>query len=129
MLLIQRFLKYSSVNAVLLPLNLTTAWTLTAMGIHYLLATIVGFGVQIFLAFFINRNWTFKRPDIRAGTGLLKASLVEISAILVVLVTTWFWVETVGLEFLTARVIAVGVVGVWCFLLDSLFTFQVRLRD
>lgn len=123
---VRQILKYSGVNAVLLPLNLSIAWALTEIGLHYLAATVAGFAVQITIAFFINRAWTFRRPEVRAVGGITRASIVEIGAILVVLATTTLAVEFFGATFLWARLIAVATSGIWCYVLDSRYTFRAK---
>ena len=124
MLILKRILKYGSVNLVLLPLNILIAWILTHLGMHYLLATAIGFTVQITLAFLINRRWTFEKMSITVTSGLARSMVVEATALMVVIVTTWIGVEYLSLSFVSARIAAVVVAGVWCYILDSLFTFK-----
>ena len=122
-----RLLTYGSVNLFLLPLNLGMAWVLTELGVQYLVATASGFGLHLVLEFFINRRWTFQRLDLKAAPGLARALCVQLSALVVVLLTTQAGVEIGGLDFIYARCLAVIVVGIWCYVLDSLFTFRVKL--
>jgi putative flippase GtrA len=124
---LKRMLAYGSVNAVLLPLNLAIAWALTEIGVQYLLATIAGFIVHLTLEFFINRRWTFQRLDLAALSGLTRALCVQLSALVVVVMTTWVGVEMIEVDFVYSRGLAVVTAGVWCYGLDCLFTFRVQM--
>ena len=123
---LRRILTYGSVNLILLPLNLAIAWALTKIGIQYLVATTAGFVVHLTLEFFINRRWTFQRSDLKAFPGLARALCVQLGALIVVLITTKIGVETVHLDFVYARGLAVITSGIWCYVLDHIFTFRVR---
>lgn len=123
-MLLKRILKYASVNVLLLPINILIAWQLTDAGMNYLLATSIGFGIQVTTAFLINRKWTFERKDIAIGSGLIRSAVVEVSALGIVVLTTWIGVAVMSADFMVARVSAVFTAGVWCYLLDSFFTFR-----
>ena len=122
---LRRMLTYGSVNLILLPLNLATAWALTEIGVQYLVATAVGFMVHVVLEFFINRRWTFERLDLKTIPGLVRALCVQVSALIVVPLSTKFGVELAHLDFVYARGSAVVTSAVWCYVLDHLFTFRV----
>ncbi len=119
-------MKYISVNTLLLPLNLALAWMLTELGLHYLLATLAGFTLHVTISFFINRGWTFKKPETQTRNGLFRAALVEVGTIVIVLCVTAGFVELAHTSFLTARIYATLLAGVWSYIMDSLFTFQVK---
>ena len=123
---LRRIIKYSTVNGIVLPLNLGIAWGLTLLGLNYLVATAVGYTVQITLAFFVNRHWTFAKPEVETLTGLMRAGIVEASAFIIVLATTYLCVAALHLPFIWARIAAVIAAGIWCYLMDSIFTFRVK---
>ena len=119
-----RLTKWVVVNSALLPLNIICAWALTELGVPYLIATSIGFAVQAVLAFFINRSWTFKRLDIAFHRNIWRAALVDISGLVLLLCAVGAMVEILGWNFLPARIVGMLVVGVWCYILDSLMTFR-----
>ncbi len=120
----KRALKFFTINAVLLPLNLGVAITLTWLGLDYLLATAAGYIVHISLGFLLQRSITFNNPSLEVLAGMFRASLVEMVGIIIVLITTYVAVELFGFDFLLSRFIAVIVVGVWDYIAHSLFTFR-----
>ena len=121
-----RILKYAGVNGALLPLNIGIAWALTEMGMHYLIATAIGALVHLTIAFFINRQWTFLKPELAAVPGLIRAAFVETVAICIMLAATYAGVELLALQFFWARVLGVVASGIWMYIGDSTFTFKTK---
>lgn len=122
----RRVLFFGSVDTALFPLNLSVAWALTEAGMHYLLATIGGFALQLTLAFFINRRWTFRKPEIGTASGLAKTWLIGASDLLVALIATALLVETFGASFIVARILAAFAVFAWDYVLNCIFTFKMH---
>lgn len=113
-----------SVNLLILPLNIGIAWMLTKAGLHYLFATATGVGLQLVLTFFISRRWTFDRSEIKAKSGLLRTTMVELVSMTNILFITAIGVELFKLEFTLARISAMTIAGILGYVLDSFFTFR-----
>ena len=120
----RRVVKFLTINTLLVPVNIGIATGLTFVGLHYLLATLVGIVVHISIAFFIHRKQTFQREDLHAGTGILRGLVVEFSGFGIVLFAVYVFVDLLGLSFLSARIIAALLVGVWDYLVHSWVTFK-----
>ncbi len=56
----KQFVRYACVGGLMLIISLVTVGGLTEFfGVHYLLACGVAFIIESFVAFFINKYWTF----------------------------------------------------------------------
>jgi putative flippase GtrA len=122
----KRLLSYAGVSAIVMPLNLLTAWLLTVGGLHYLLATVAGYVVHTVLVFVLNHRWTFKHAEVKRRSALAKTFVVHGGSFLIVLGVTSACVEFLGIGFLISRLFASACAGGWDFLLDSHFTFGVH---
>jgi putative flippase GtrA len=122
-----RLARYAGVNAVLLPFNLLLAWFLTAHGVQYLVATSAGYVAHLVVAFFINRRWTFKKPEVRTMSGLLKVVCVEIVGVSLLLVGTYIGYELLKFPFIFARIASSFVAFFWNYCVESLFVWKVSI--
>ncbi|MBC7836657.1 GtrA family protein [Acetobacteraceae bacterium] len=122
--IVLRAVSYTGVNAAVLPFNLATAWILSALGVHYLLATAAGFILHVVVIFFVNRRWTFDREDLMTSEGLVRTAIIHGLSFCVAMGTVAVCVEYYELQFMWARVIAVAVCGMWDYMGDSFFTFR-----
>ena len=57
---LQRLLRYHSVTAVSGVVNYLVLLSLTALGIYYILANLIGIGIGMLLNFVFNHIWTFQ---------------------------------------------------------------------
>jgi len=121
-----RILLYGGVNVIALAPNLLTAWLLTEWGMQYLLATICGYVVHIAGAFVLNHTWTFKHSNASRGKAVARTTLVHIGSFTIVMLVTPLCVEVFGTSFIVARLTASVYAGIWDYLLDSHFTFEVH---
>lgn len=124
---LKRAFFYYIVDGVTFVLNIFIAWVLVQYGVHYLLATILGFVFQTVAAFFLNKTWTFNQPHLRVSRGLFVTSLVQITAFCLVIGLTAFGVEYLAFPFLLVRIVSGVIAGVIAFVLDSRYTFGVSL--
>jgi|BarGraNGADG00211_3_1021988.scaffolds.fasta_scaffold09101_1 dolichol-phosphate mannosyltransferase len=69
-----RFLKFCAVGAVGAVLNLAVLYSLTELGVFYLLSGLLGIEAGLLSNFFLNRSWTFKDRQQR-GLGYVLTAL------------------------------------------------------
>jgi putative flippase GtrA len=124
--MLKRLARYTSVNIVCLPVNIGLAWLLTESGMHYVTATVMGYAAHVLLAFLLNFVWTFDQPVIHATKSIMYLAVIHSASFLIVIAVTAICVELIMLSFITARIIAMVIAGLWDYTLDSLFTFKPR---
>ena len=96
-------------------------------GLQYLLAAVVAIETTIVLQYFANNAWTFRmaRHRTRAEylSGLLRTNLVRGTAIPIQLGVLWGLVSLLGVFYLAANVLAIGISGLYRYALDSAWTW------
>lgn len=96
-------------------------------GLQYLLAAVVAIETTIILQYFANNAWTFRmtRHTTRAEylSGLLRTNLVRGTAIPIQLGVLWGLVSLLGVFYLLANVLAIGISGLYRYALDSTWTW------
>ena len=95
--------------------------------LQYLLAAVLAIETTIVLQYFANNAWTFRR--VRHTTnrellaGLLRTNLVRGTAIPIQLGVLWGLVSLLGVFYLLANVLAIGISGLYRYALDSAWTW------
>lgn len=96
-------------------------------GLQYLLAAAVAIEVTIVLQYAVNNAWTFRRfrhsTPREYAAGLLRTNLVRGTAIPLQLGVLWALVSYLGVLYLAANVLAIGVSGVYRYALDWTWTW------
>ena len=96
-------------------------------GIQYLLAAAVAIEATIVAQYFVNNAWTFhahRRTTLRGhAAGLLRTNLVRGTAVPIQLGVLWVLVSAFGVLYLAANLVAIGVSGVYRYLLDRYWTW------
>jgi len=121
-----RFLKYTSVGVSTFLFDLFLLYLLTDyFKIHYALATPLAFGIAVSINYFISRRFVFKGTlrSIHAGYGVFLAiagtGMAAVTGLMVV------FVEVFHMEYLPARVIIAGLVGLWNYFMNLYVNFKV----
>jgi putative flippase GtrA len=121
-----RFLKYTSVGVSTFLFDLFLLYLLTdSFKIHYALATPLAFGIAVSINYFLSRRFVFKGTlrSVHAGYGVFLAiagtGMAAVTGLMVV------FVEVLHMEYLPARVIIAGIVGVWNYLMNLYVNFKV----
>ncbi|MDZ7702316.1 MAG: GtrA family protein [Halobacteriales archaeon] len=95
--------------------------------LQYLLAAVVAIETTIILQYFANNAWTFRMTRHRTRgeylQGLLRTNLVRGTAIPIQLGVLWGLVSVLGVFYLAANVLAIGVSGLYRYALDSAWTW------
>jgi len=96
-------------------------------GLQYLLAAAVSIETTIILQYVVNNAWTFeasRNTGRRAfAVGLAKTNLVRGSAIPIQLAVLWLFVDVAGLFYIVANALAIGISGIYRYVLDALWTW------
>lgn len=97
-------------------------------GLHYLLAATIAIEITIVFQYMLNNLWTFravKNTGQEYISGLVKTNLVRGSAIPLQLGVLYGLVTWPGIAYLLANVIAILVSGVYRYVLDARWTWNI----
>jgi putative flippase GtrA len=93
-------------------------------GVQYILATTVGFLIQINVLFVANSRYVFARSKSNISELYIREHVAQVFVFLLVLVGTGLGVEVFALSYVVSRVasgIWAGIVG---YLFDTYYTFR-----
>lgn len=112
-----RFLKFCAVGAVGAVLNLVVLYSLTELGVFYIISGFLGIEAGLLSNFFLNRSWTFKD---RQGRGirymliaLYRDHAVRFVGIVLNILILWILTSFFGLYYLLSQLIGITVAMFW----------------
>jgi dolichol-phosphate mannosyltransferase len=112
-----RFLKFCAVGAVGAVLNLVVLYSLTELGVFYIISGLLGIEAGLLSNFFLNRSWTFKD---RQGRGirfmliaLYRDHAVRFVGIVLNILILWILTSFFGLYYLLSQLIGITVAMFW----------------
>lgn len=138
--LITKFIKFAVVGAS----GAVIAFGLTALckgifGIPELLSNAIGFTVAATSNYFLNRVWTWRSTSKEVGIEYAKFFFVSLvglglNSLIVFLlkdisIVPRFVETNIDWDFWVAKIIATGIVMVWNFLANNLFTFRKQKQE
>lgn len=122
-----RFGAFVLVGGVCLALNTFALWLLTsALGVHYLLSTVIGFAAITPLGFLLNKILTFRtrreyaRIELPRYVGAMAASFGTNLALMYLLVSV------LGMWYLAASILVALVLVIGNFLTSDRWSFRVQ---
>jgi len=117
-------IKYTVVGGTGTGINFgLTYWLKEKVRINAYIANSIGFGISITLNYILNRVWTFEsdNPDILQEYGIFMT--VAGTGLLLNHYCVYFLSTRYKINFYIAKLIAVTVVGMWNFFLNTFYTF------
>ena len=112
-----RFLKFCAVGAVGAVLNLAVLYSLTELGVFYLISGLLGIEAGLLSNFFLNRSWTFKDRQGRGLrymlTALYRDHAVRFVGIVLNILILWILTSFFGLYYLLSQIIGIAVAMLW----------------
>lgn len=122
---IYKFLKFGVVGAMGVVIDFGLTWFCKEkLRWNKYVSNITGFTIAVINNYFFNRFWTFKstNPNWQAEFG--KFALVCTIGLLLNNLCIYVFHQRMKLNFYTAKVIATGIVFIWNFTSNILFTFR-----
>lgn len=99
-----------------------------AGGLHYLLGAFLSIEMTIFISYVLNNAWTFQAIQNTGAYeylfGLLKTNVVRGTAIPIQLGILLMLVELRNVPYLGANVVAIGISGLYRYVLDARWTWN-----
>ena len=138
--LITKFIKFAVVGAsgAVIDFGLT-ALCKGIFGISELLSNAIGFTVAATSNYFLNRVWTWRSTSKEVGIEYAKFFFVSLvglglNSLIVFLlkdisIVPRFVETNIDWDFWVAKIIATGIVMVWNFLANNLFTFRKQKQE
>lgn len=129
-----RLRRFATVGAVAAGVQTVLLWAFVdRLGAHYLLAAVVAIEITIVLQYVLNNSWTFRPSRHRSlgsyAVGLLRTNLVRATAIPIQTAILYALVRWVGLFYLLANLLAIGVAGLYRYYLDSRWTWRITRAE
>lgn len=124
-LLLWEFLKFCIVGSSGMAVDFGTTWLLKErVRINKYLANSTGFIFAATSNYLLNRFWTFHSENTRVTTEYLSFILISAIGLGINNAVLYVLTEKLKLNFYLSKLFAVGVVTIWNFSMNYLFTFR-----
>ena len=117
-------LRYLATGALGAALNVAITVFLTEyVGLNYLVSLAICGATVIVVGFFLNRNWTFRKPGPAAATEFLRYALVTGINVPIGIVACAFLVEVLKIRYTYSIVIVAAAFAPLTFVIHRAWTF------
>ena len=103
--ILRQFVKYGVVGASNTVLTFVTYTVLEKLGVNYLIALPLGYGVGSLNSYILNRHWTFQARDIAHTTAGTRFAIVQAFAIAANVLLLYVFVHHLGIAKIPAQAI------------------------
>jgi putative flippase GtrA len=123
-LLFRKFIKFCVVGGtgVLVDFGLTYTFK-EKVKLNKYVANTIGFTVAASTNYILNRIWTFNSHNPHIMMEYSKFIIIALLGLGINTLVLWFFVSRVKFNFYLSKLIAIGVVTVWNFFMNIIFTF------
>jgi putative flippase GtrA len=123
-----RLWRFLVVGSLAAGLQSVLLWAFVEVGgLYYLVASVVAIEITILSQYAVNNAWTFRDRSndglVPFLSGLVRTNLVRGSAIPIQTGLLFLLVDQFGLVYLGANLVAIGVSGVYRYVLDARWTW------
>ncbi len=123
--LLIKFFKFGIVGVSGVIVDFGVTWLLKErLRLNKYIANSAGFACAVVSNYALNRIWTFHSSDPQVGIQFAKFTMVALIGLGMNNAIIFFLTERRGVKFYTAKLIATGVVMLWNFGANLLFTFK-----
>lgn len=128
--LLLKFIKFSIVGATGVVVDFGITWLLKErIRLNKYIANSTGFACAVVSNYLLNRIWTFHSADPEVGVQFAKFSLVALIGLGMNNAIIYLLTEKYKLRFYPAKLVATGVVMLWNFGANYLFTFNSAISE
>lgn len=122
---LRKFLKYGVAGGSALVFDFSLLYILLMYtDTHYLIVVPVVFICATSINYTINRVWVFKSAKQKLRSGYISFLMIAIIGVLLTMGLMYMMVERWHTPVLWARIIAAGLVYIWSFSANFIFTFK-----
>ncbi len=123
-LLILKFLKFCVVGASGMIIDFGTTWVLKEkVKINKYIANSTGFILAATSNYLLNRFWTFQSGNSHIAKEYLSFMVISIIGLGINNLVLFLLTDKMKLNFYLSKLFAIGVVTIWNFFMNYLFTF------
>jgi len=123
---ITRFSKYFLIGFFTFLFDLFLLYFLTDfLSINYLISTGLAFLIAVSINYYFSRRFVFSKTTREVNQGYCIFLGITGAGLIIVVLLMAILVERTNLDYLSARVIVAGIVGVCNYLINLFFTFKV----
>ncbi|MDO8367677.1 MAG: GtrA family protein [Saprospiraceae bacterium] len=123
--LLIKFIKFGIVGVSGVVVDFGVTWLLKEQfRLNKYIANSTGFGCAVLSNYVLNRIWTFHSADPHVGVQFAKFTMVALIGLGINNAIIFLLTERRGVKFYPAKLIATGVVMLWNFGANVLFTFK-----
>jgi len=117
-------IRYGMVGLVNTGVTAAVIFLLKLTGIHYALYTLAGYAVGITVSFFLNRRFTFRKQDGKAGNQLVKFITVTVSLLLMTQLLQYLLIDVAGINETFGVILGMVFYTGTGYILNRLFVFK-----
>jgi len=124
-LLLWKFIKFCIVGSSGMIIDFGTTWLLKEkVKINKYIANSSGFILAATSNYLINRYWTFHSENPKVATEYLSFILISVAGLGINNFVLYLLTDKMKLNFYLSKLFAIGVVTLWNFYMNYLFTFR-----
>lgn len=123
--LLIKFIKFGIVGVSGIVVDFGTTWLLKEqLRLNKYIANSAGFACAVVSNYFLNRLWTFHSADPHVGIQFAKFTIVALIGLGMNNAIIYYLTERQSVKFYASKLVATGVVMLWNFGANYLFTFK-----
>lgn len=124
-LFVLKFLKFCFVGFSGLVIDFSITWLLKEkLRINKFIANSTGFILAATSNYIWNRFWTFQSESEHITTEYLSFIIISIAGLVINNLLIYFFTDKMRFNFYHSKLIAIGVVTLWNFIMNFLITFR-----
>ncbi|MGM0753181.1 MAG: GtrA family protein [Bacillota bacterium] len=121
----KRFLKFGTVGVFNTLITLGSYTLFIYIGIHYLLANVLGYVLGVLNSYYWNKRWVFEARDTKADV-FVKFASVNVFTLAFNTLILYLLVQYAGFHPVAANIVAIGSGMVVNYLLNAKWTFAAK---
>ncbi len=125
-----KFVKFLTIGTIGACINLVILYSLTNLGLHYMVSGFISIETAILFDFFLNRAWTFKEESRSSGLfkPLIKDHIVRSGGLAINLAFLWVLTEFLRLFYIFSMIIGILIATAWNFLGNAIWVWPKQGR-
>jgi len=124
-LVVLKFIKFCVVGFSGMVIDFSTTWLLKEkVRVNKYIANSTGFILAATSNYIWNRFWTFQSENDHIATEYLSFIIISLAGLVINNLLVYFFSDKMKFNFYLSKLIAIGVVTLWNFIMNFLITFR-----